>query len=153
MKQWSSRWKQLKAGLTEAIIIPWEPISRPPGDTTGGIITDLPEHCRTDERNEFFHGTSGYGLPSIGLNGLNSSDHGRGFNRGGRVRLFTSKSVRTCLGFAPAVAMPFPCAEPLVFEEDDVYMVSKSLQFVLCIPGEVELSSLCQTAQLEQQER
>ena len=31
--------------------------------------------------------------------------------------------------------IPFPCAEPLEFEEDDVYMVSRSFQFVVWIQG------------------
>ena len=64
----------MKAGLTEAILVPWEPISHRPGDTTGGIITDLPEDLRTDERNSFYHGTSGYGVPLIRSDGLNCSE-------------------------------------------------------------------------------
>ena len=60
-----SAMQSLSSGHQEAALVPWEPISRTPGDTTGTIITDLPQHFRTDARNQYLHGTSGYAIPKI----------------------------------------------------------------------------------------
>ena len=125
----------LKPGLQEAILVPWEPISRLPGDTTGGISTDLPEHFRTHPRNKFYHGTNGYGLPLIRREGLSCLEKGKRFRRGEQVRLFTAQSVWTCKGYAEACEFMFPCAEDLVFEDEEIHDVPKKFQFILCIPG------------------
>ena len=117
--------ESMKPGLQEVILVPWEPISRLPGDTTGGIITDLPEHFKTDARNQFLHGTNGYGIPLIRKHGLTCSESGKGFHRGGQVRLYMSQSAWTCLGYAEAAEFMFPCSEDLTFEEDVVHDVPK----------------------------
>ena len=113
-----SAMQDLKSGHEESILVPWEPISRAPGDTTGTIITDLPHHFRTDARNQYLHGTSGYGFPKIRENGLQCSTHGKEFCEDQQVRLFTAKSMWTCLSYAPAVEFKFPSKEDLTFEDE-----------------------------------
>ena len=47
---------KLQMGYKETAIVAWKPICRRPGDTTGGVVTDLPEEFRTDARAQFSMG-------------------------------------------------------------------------------------------------
>ena len=81
----------MKAGLTEAVLVAWESISRRPGDTTGSVVTDLPEDFRTDPTAGFFHRTHPYALPKIREEGFNWSTQGKGFHSGEQERQFTNE--------------------------------------------------------------
>ena len=49
------------------------------------------------------------------------------------MRFFTAQSVWTCLGYAEPCEFMFPCAEDLVFQDEED--VPKKFQFILCIQG------------------
>ena len=97
---------RLPAGYIEDIVIPWEPISRRPGDTTGGVVTDLPHSFKTEERNCFHHGTDLYALPSIREHNLKHSTEGKGMKLGERPRLYTMKFFREALVAALRESFP-----------------------------------------------
>ena len=130
--------KDLKSGHLEALCVPWEPIARCPGDTTGTIITDLPGHFRTEFRNGYLHGSTGYACPKVRRNGLKCSTYGRGMYEGEQVRLYTSRSMWTSMHYATKFELKFYSKEDNCFEDSPYQEVSKYFQMVYAIQGKAE---------------
>ena len=133
-----SAMKDLKSGNEEALCVSWDPMSRCPGDTTGTIITGLPNHFRTEERNGYLHGSAGYACLRVRDDGLKCSTHGNCFFEGEQVRLFTSRPMWTSSGYAPPFELKFPSKEDNCFEDHPFEEISKYFQVVYAIQSKAE---------------
>ena len=133
-----SAMEDLKSGNLEALCVPWEPIARCPGDTTGTNITNLPGHFRTEFRKGYLHGSMGYACPKERRNGLKCSTHGRGMHKGEQEWLYTSRSMWTSMHYATKFELKFYSKEGNCFEDSPYQEVSKYFQMVYAIQGKAK---------------
>ena len=96
---------------TEAVIVPWIPISRRSNDRVGSLVTSAPKSFVCDDQSRYKHGIDIYALPRIRETGLRLSAAGAGMGWNDTPRLLTTTSSETALRYSPQRKLHFPSAD------------------------------------------